>query len=194
MSSFEPAINIVLKHEGGLADISEDPGGLTKYGISSKNYPDLDVKNLTLAQAKSIYKRDYWDRRKLGSLISQPIANLTLDMTVHHGQGVRLIQKALRDTGEAVTIDNLMGPQTRSALNKVAPTAFINNAVNRRKEYMQSLVDNNPKLGKFLAGWLTRANFFFQKPGMLMGTGILTAITIGITVYFLWPKGKKKLF
>jgi lysozyme family protein len=34
----------------------------TKYGISAMTYPDLDIRNLTLDQAKAIYKRDWWDR------------------------------------------------------------------------------------------------------------------------------------
>jgi lysozyme family protein len=31
-------------------------------------YPDLDIKNLTLDQAKAIYKRDWWDKLNADSL------------------------------------------------------------------------------------------------------------------------------
>lgn len=28
-------------------------------------YPNLDIKNLTVAQAKEIYKRDWWDKMNM---------------------------------------------------------------------------------------------------------------------------------
>jgi len=31
----------------------------TKYGIAAKSYPHLDIKNLTLDQAKAIYMQDF---------------------------------------------------------------------------------------------------------------------------------------
>lgn len=58
MTDFEKAMEFVLKWEGGL---TTDTGGLTKYGISQKAYPDADIAGLTLDGAKHIYKRDYWD-------------------------------------------------------------------------------------------------------------------------------------
>lgn len=36
-----------------------DPGGKTKYGISQKAYPALNIKALTLNEVKKIYFRDY---------------------------------------------------------------------------------------------------------------------------------------
>ncbi len=36
-----------------------DPGGETNMGISKRQYPQLDIKNLTLDQAAEIYPRDY---------------------------------------------------------------------------------------------------------------------------------------
>jgi len=38
-----------------------DSGGETKYGISKREYPNLDIPNLTLQQAQQIYQRDYWN-------------------------------------------------------------------------------------------------------------------------------------
>jgi lysozyme family protein len=64
MTDFERAFEKTLKLEGGgeISDDSSDAGGLTKWGISQRAYPDLDIKNLTKEQAKEIYKKDYWDR------------------------------------------------------------------------------------------------------------------------------------
>lgn len=57
---FERAVQIVLEKEGVLSDDARDPGGLTKYGITKREYPDLDIANITVADAVAIYRRDYW--------------------------------------------------------------------------------------------------------------------------------------
>ena len=57
---FEKAIKFVLKWEGGYSNDPNDPGGETKYGISKRSYPELDISKLTLKQAKEIYYQNYW--------------------------------------------------------------------------------------------------------------------------------------
>ena len=51
---FLTCVKIVLDHEGYVSDDSNDPGGLTKYGISSRAYPELDVSELTQDEAIAI--------------------------------------------------------------------------------------------------------------------------------------------
>ncbi|MET0218185.1 MAG: glycosyl hydrolase 108 family protein [Burkholderiales bacterium] len=47
--------------EGGAQVVdNRDGGGTTKFGITKRNNPDVDVANLTLAQASSIAKDRYW--------------------------------------------------------------------------------------------------------------------------------------
>lgn len=58
--SFNKAFEIVVGLEGGYSNDPNDPGGETKYGISKRYNPDVDVKNLTLDQAKEIYLKRYW--------------------------------------------------------------------------------------------------------------------------------------
>ena len=66
MKSFEEIINKVLEHEGGYVNDPTDLGGETKYGITKRFYPDLDIKNLTKEEAKQIYYNDY---RKLQGMM-----------------------------------------------------------------------------------------------------------------------------
>lgn len=47
-----------LRKDGGLIT---DQGGLTKYGISQKANPDVDIANLTVDSSTDIYKSRYWD-------------------------------------------------------------------------------------------------------------------------------------
>jgi lysozyme family protein len=58
--NFDRAFAIVVGVEGGYTSDPRDPGGETKYGISKRANPDLDIKNLTLDQAKARYRLKYW--------------------------------------------------------------------------------------------------------------------------------------
>lgn len=53
-------LDFILLREGGYVNNPKDPGGETKYGISKRAYPELDIKNLTVAHAKELYIRDYY--------------------------------------------------------------------------------------------------------------------------------------
>lgn len=68
MADFEWAVEFVLRMEGGFQNNPNDKGNYrpdgtlvgTKYGISARSYPHLDIPNLTKDDAKFIYERDYW--------------------------------------------------------------------------------------------------------------------------------------
>ena len=54
--TFEEIIERVIESEGG-SRITKDPsdaGGTTKYGISQRAYPDLDIESLTERDAKEV--------------------------------------------------------------------------------------------------------------------------------------------
>lgn len=46
-SNFTKAMQFISKWEGEYSNDPFDPGGETKYGISKRAYPNLDIKNLT---------------------------------------------------------------------------------------------------------------------------------------------------
>ena len=84
MSNFDHCITAILTEEGGLVNHSRDPGGLTKFGISQRAYPNLDIASLTIDQAKAIYKRDYWDVIN-GHPFSKGLSLLLLDCAINQG-------------------------------------------------------------------------------------------------------------
>jgi hypothetical protein len=61
LSNFDKALAFVLRWEGGYSNDPHDPGGETKFGISKRSYPDVNIKDLTRESAAAIYRRDYWD-------------------------------------------------------------------------------------------------------------------------------------
>ena len=68
--------------DDGYVNDPHDPGGETKYGISKKAYPMLDIKNLTIDDALALYYRDYWGLAK--SLVF-PMNLCVFDCAVNQG-------------------------------------------------------------------------------------------------------------
>lgn len=117
---FELAFDRVIGHEGGYTDDPRDRGNWTsgtcgvgecrgtKYGLSAMTYPGLDIKGLTVAQAKAIYRRDWW--APLGmDLFPQALAFQLFDASINHGShaATRMLQRAV-----GVNDDGVIGPVT----------------------------------------------------------------------------------
>jgi lysozyme family protein len=84
MNDFEQAIELLLAIEGGYVNDPDDPGGETKYGISKRSYPHLDIENLTVEEAKAIYHRDFWT--PIAAVVNEPrLRILAFDTAVHSG-------------------------------------------------------------------------------------------------------------
>lgn len=86
MSFFPQAFTIVIGEEGGYTNDPQDPGGETKFGISKRAYPNLDVAQLTLPEAQAIYRRDYWDKLNL-DVLSWEMGLILFDAAVNQGPG-----------------------------------------------------------------------------------------------------------
>ncbi|MDO9024578.1 glycoside hydrolase family 108 protein [Zwartia sp.] len=125
MIDFEQAFDRLIDHEGGFTDKPEDPGNWTggrvgvgelkgtKFGIASHSYPYLDSKNLTLQDAKAIYRRDFWDILN----DAHPAIKFQLfDAAVNHGHGnaIRFLQRAVN-----VADDGDWGKISQAALNNM---------------------------------------------------------------------------
>lgn len=104
VDAFERAVAFVLQQEGGLSTDPNDPGNYTggrfvgtKYGISARSYPNLDIANLTLDEAKEIYQRDYWQASGADKL-PWPLSLTVLDFAVNAGVGAA--HQALKESGQ----------------------------------------------------------------------------------------------
>ena len=72
----------VIEREGGerLVNDPDDPGGLTKWGISKRAHPDEDIANLTLDDAIRIYQDKYWKPSKVSKffMLSRQLGSVIL--------------------------------------------------------------------------------------------------------------------
>jgi len=79
------ARDLMFDIEGGLAEDPLDPGGVTKFGISQRAYPDVDVRGLTREKATLIMRDDYWAR--LPRNLPDDVRWFAFDSAFHSGVG-----------------------------------------------------------------------------------------------------------
>jgi lysozyme family protein len=111
---FDRAFEILIGHEGGYVNHPSDPGGETKYGITKRTYPHLDIRNLTLDDAKAIYRADFWDKVRGDELPFRLGFNL-FDGAVNSGpsRAIKWLQNAA-----GVAADGVFGPVTMAAVKR----------------------------------------------------------------------------
>lgn len=148
MDKFTKIIDRVLDHEGGYVFHADDPGGETKFGISKRAYPNLDIKNLTREQAIEIYRQDYWNRIN-GDKLPEEIAYQVLDAAVNHGIGnaIRMLQRAVN-----VADDGYWGPRSERALASKHPADVVLLYIAERLEFYTKL----STFSTFGKGWVRR--------------------------------------
>ena len=132
---FDQCFEKLIAHEGGVSENPKDPGGLTNYGISQRAYPNLDIRSLTLAEVKQLYKRDYWDRAQCDQLPSQ-LSYLVFDAAVNSGigQSIRFLQRAV-----GVADDGVMGAVTLSAIKRLDAESLCARFIGQRLDFMTRL-------------------------------------------------------
>jgi lysozyme family protein len=157
---WETAINLVLENEGGYVNDPKDPGGETKYGISKKQYPNIDIPNLTLDQAKRIYYEDYWLRNKCDRF-PDCISVCLFDFCVNSNamKAKKLLQKCLK-----VKEDGIIGNQTIGAAHRLPLRPIIEQYCDLRRVYLMSLKG----FARFGGGWLKRVNRVQKTAEMLI--------------------------
>lgn len=155
---FDKAFEILMQNEGGYVNNPYDAGGETNYGISKQSYPNLDIKNLTLTKAKSIYYKDYWLQNKCNVLDNFLLAQKLFDFSVNMGckQAALLLQRALRSAGHPVEEDGIVGTKTLAAIKKSDALCLISAFKSEAAGYYR-LIANNQNNEIFLTGWLNRA-------------------------------------
>lgn len=174
MAEFDSAFTETMKQETPwrksgssivfLPKVTSDTGGSTKWGVSQKAYPALDIPNLTFSQARSIYI-DIWNDTKAGLIRSQRAANLYFDHAVNAGNSAAksVLRKSLAWLGAPVssktTLDALIAQANRYPTNLPAALAKF------RKAGYQKTVDSDPqKYGTYLKKWEKRVDSFFPAP------------------------------
>lgn len=160
-TDFNTALARVLSYEGGYVNNPADPGGATNYGVTQKVFdawraahgqPATSVRNITAADVKSIYFRNYWLASGADKL-PMPLALVHFDAAVNTGVGQagRFLAKADGDSTRYLAI---------------------------RRDFYKDLAVSKPALAQFLPGWLKRVQSLAASPiGISVG---LVLVIIGM--------------
>lgn len=147
------------KRAVGYTNNPVDRGGETKFGIAANSHPGMDIRDLNLADAITIYDKEYWHRGLCYQMIS-PIAYMHFDACINHGvlRANMLLQRAL-DLDD----DGILGKVSMNALKAIDNsrpelTAFLGRLALSRKAFMRKIVENNPSQAVFINGWLNRVD------------------------------------
>lgn len=156
MALFEPAFAYVMSHEdpGLTGKVTRDSGGVTRWGISQRAYPSLDIANLSLEDAAGIYRNDYFTPIHGFDIVSQRVASKLLDIAVNMGRvaAAKMLQRAVK-----IPVDGKIGAITLGAVNRSDAEALLAELVVHCEAQYYAIVQARPAYDKYLKGWLARA-------------------------------------
>ena len=146
---FLEAFEHLIVDEGVESNDPRDPGGYTRYGVSSVAWPNLDLANMTKDDFKEFYFVNYWNAVCAGSF-PNAIGDVLFDAAVNQGVvwAIRMAQ-----TTVGVSVDGIMGPVTRAKIEQYNLVRFVERYTTCRiRRYM-----NTKNFETFGDGWITRA-------------------------------------
>lgn len=146
---FDRAVNLILDHEGGYVNDPKDPGGETNFGISKRAYPNEDIRGLTKARAKEIYRKDYWNKIR-GDTLPFAAAVVAFDIAVNMGikKAVQFLQRTA-----SVLDDGIFGDKTAAALSMLSSAHIAESLTVQRIHHYMAL----PNFHRFGVGWTRRS-------------------------------------
>jgi len=175
----------IVDREGGYVNDPDDPGGATNFGVTIGTLRRLgrdltgdgkvdaaDVRRLTRAQAVEIFITHYYDRPGIAKLPA-PLRASVFDMYVNAGSNaVKILQRLLREMGQEIGVDGVIGPATIAAAESamaMAPDHLADAYGIARRNYYYHLADMRPKSRKYVrsrdggkGGWIRRAEEFIS--------------------------------
>lgn len=153
-NNYQYCLTQLLKDEGGYTDHPDDKGGPTNYGITIADYrmyvkqnaTAQDVKNMTLDQAKAIYKSKYWDKVD-GDNLPSGVDYCVFDYGVNSG-----VSRAKKVYNQFKEIDIPGGlKQNRDSVD------LINKICDERLRFMHNIRGGHD-WGVFGKGWQRRVD------------------------------------
>jgi lysozyme family protein len=144
---------LIDRIEGGQVNDAADKGGLTRYGISQKTYPLLNIATLKRSDAERLYWDDYWYANNCHCLPPE-LAVLVFDASVNHRAqvGVKLLQQALRIT----PVDGICGPKTQTAAMRANLADVVPLFLAMRADLYRAIIAADSSQARFATGWFKR--------------------------------------
>jgi lysozyme family protein len=150
----DEAIALIISLEGGYVHDAADPGGESKFGISKRAHPDLDIAALTPEAAAAIYRNEYWNPYAgRVAAVAPALAVLLFDSAVNQGPkaAVEMLQ------GLVGTLqDGKIGPMTLAALESAVDAHGEGDVMARYAATRALRYVNTRGWDRFGKGWFNR--------------------------------------
>ena len=158
ITNFDTCLSHVLSSEGGFVNNPNDPGGMTNLGCTKATWEEFvghpvseaDMRNLTPADVKPLYKRKYWDRVS-GDFLPAGLDYAVFDAAINSGPGraAKWLQEVV-----GVTADGSIGPATLKAIEAFNALELIAHYNDKRLQFLEAL----PTFATFGKGWSNRVS------------------------------------
>ena len=152
--NYTDIIKATIQREGGYNNIEGDAGGETKFGITKKSYPTLDIANLTEEQAIEIYRKDFIEKVNLHFLTNEKIFAKVFDVGVNMNpaRAIRFLQEVV-----GAKVDGVLGAETANLANSSDEKLVIDGVRKLQILHYAKRVTNDQTQAKFMLGWVNRA-------------------------------------
>lgn len=160
---FHRAADFTRDSEGGTNYHIEDKGGVTNFGISKRQYPDLDIEKLTESEAGNIYYKDYWLKTNC-FMFQASLAIVLFDTAINCGQHSAAIwlQKSinlLKPVSDGpIKVDGIIGQRTLALAYKCDQPGLLLKLIAFRLRRYQKIIGRNKDQYKFVRGWVRRVS------------------------------------
>jgi lysozyme family protein len=155
-STFDYAMRLLLRHEGGFVNHTKDPGGMTNLGVTKRVWEEYVGHTVDEAAMRALgpqdvaplYKKNYWDKIH-GDDLPAGVDYACFDLAVNSGVGraAKILQKAV-----GTNPDGIIGPATMDAVTSSDPRHLATEICDLRMSFLQSL----PTFDTFGKGWSRR--------------------------------------
>ena len=166
------AIQEVLKEEdsklAGKVVNLKDGAGMTRFGITSKNHPELIPTGffstmptaLALTVAEGVYSKSYAKPLQISGIGDAALGRAVLSFGVNAGVGTsaRMLQQACNSFDIHVAVDGCIGPGTLKAVNMICPSSLLATFSGLAKAHYAELAEADSSKAKWLRGWNSRVN------------------------------------
>lgn len=166
MANSSKLIPFILQWEGGFVNDPDDLGGATNKGITIGAFTEYkkrkgqkaptvtDLKNISDAEWRDVFKSLYWDRWEADEIKSQAVANILVDWVWASGShGIKRPQRLL-----GVKEDGIVGKQTIAAVNAMDAATLFKMIKDDRAKFIDEICKARPKNEKYRKGWMNRIN------------------------------------
>jgi len=158
--NFEPALEAVLKHEGGFVNHPRDPGGMTNLGVTKRVWEEWvgrqvteeEMRALTPEAVEPLYRARYWDAVR-GDDLPAGVDYAVFDCAVNSGPRRAII---FAQRVASVTQDGVLGPKTLAAIEAYCKKEGADTFVEVYSEEREAFLRRLPTFAVFGRGWTRR--------------------------------------